>query len=87
MWNKYLKYLGYFRKEITMSEIQLTGSNIPREVMKQEPAETAGTIASASNTPSPLFNAVPSVSSETAGTIASSNTSSSSSGGSTSFVC
>jgi len=71
-----------------MSEIQLTNSQLPKQIVK-EPAETAGTIASASNTPSPLFNAVPSVSSETAGTIASSNTSNagSSSSSSTNYVC
>ena len=57
----------------------------PKKFQKQEApqqnVETGGVIAS--NTPSPLFNAAPSV--ETGGSIASSGTSSS--GGGTSFVC
>ena len=75
-----------------MTEINLN-ANVQKQAPKQEQlAETAGTIASVqtTNTGSPLFNAVV----ETAGTIASSGTSSassssssSSSGGSTSFVC
>ena len=57
--------------------------NLSKQEVKTEPVETGGVIASnTTNTPSPLFNAVPSI--ETSGSIASS---SSSSGGSTSFVC
>ena len=67
-----------------MSEVSLN-TNVPKQEAKVEAVETGGVIASANtNTPSPLFNAVPSV--ETGGSIASSS-SSSSSGGSTSFVC
>ena len=52
---------------------------------KETPVETGGVIAS--NTPSPLFNAMPSV--ETGGSIASNSSSSSggSSSGGTNYVC
>ena len=60
-----------------------------KEDLKQAPAvETGGVLASATNTPSPLFNAV-SAGVETGGVVASNNssTSSPSSGGGVSFTC
>lgn len=61
-----------------MSEVNLNLASVKPQELKQDTAvETAGTLAS--NTPSPLFNAAPSV--ETAGSIASSGGSSSSGGG------
>lgn len=66
-----------------MSDLSLN-TNVAKQDTRIEAVETGGVIASAdTNTPSPLFNAVPSV--ETGGSIASS--SSSSGGSSTSFVC
>ena len=68
-----------------MSEVSLN-TNLSKQEPRVEPVETGGVIASNNtNTPSPLFNAVPSV--ETGGSIASSSSSSSSGGSSTSFVC
>ena len=67
-----------------MSEVSLN-SNVPNQEPRIESVETSGVIASNStNTPSPLFSAVPSV--ETSGSIASSSPSLSG-GSSTSFVC
>ena len=73
-----------------MSDLSLNKTNVGKqpqlEVEKKEtPVETGGVLAS--NTPSPLFKAVPSV--ETGGSIASSSSSSSggSSSGGTSYVC
>lgn len=61
-----------------MSDLSLN-SNLSKQEVKVEPVETGGVIASnTTNTPSPLFNSLPSV--ETSGSIASS-------GGSTSYVC
>ena len=69
-----------------MSDLSVN-TNVPKQDARLEAVETGGVIASAdTNTPSPLFNAVPSV--ETGGSIASSSSGgSSSAGGSTSFVC
>ncbi|MBQ4646959.1 MAG: hypothetical protein IJB79_06390 [Candidatus Gastranaerophilales bacterium] len=70
-----------------MSEVSLNTNVQPKKETHIEAVETGGVIASNTNTPSPLFNAVPAAPSvETGGSIASSS-SSSSSGGSTSFVC
>lgn len=73
-----------------MSDLSLNQTNVGKQPQlelekKETPIETSGVLAS--NTPSPLFNAVPSV--ETGGSIASSSSSSSggSSSGGTSFVC
>ena len=69
-----------------MSEVSLNKALQPKQEKPMEAVETGGIIASNTNTPSPLFNAVPAV--ETGGSIASNSSSSgSSSGGSTSFVC
>ena len=66
-----------------MSELSLNPSVKQKKEILPEAVETGGSIASANtNTPSPLFNAVPSV--ETSGSIASS---SSSNGSSANFVC
>lgn len=69
-----------------MSDLSVK-TNVAKQDARVEPVETGGVIASAdTNTPSPLFNAVPSA--ETGGSIASSSSGgSSSAGGSTSFVC
>lgn len=68
-----------------MSDLQVNTSVQQKQDFKAETVETGGVIASANtNTPSPLFSAVPSA--ETGGSIASSS-SSSSGGSSTSFVC
>ena len=73
-----------------MSDLSLNQTSVGKqsqlEIEKKEtPVETGGAIAS--NTPSPLFNAVPSV--ETGGSIASGSSSSSGgfSSGGTSYVC
>ena len=74
-----------------MSDLSLNQSFVGKQPQldvekKETPVETGGVIAS--NTPSPLFNAVPSV--ETGGSIASSSSPSSSGGsssGGTSYVC
>ena len=74
-----------------MSDLKVNQPNVKpdlKEEPKQAPtAETGGILASATNTPSPLFNAVPS-SAETGGVVASSSSSSTSnSSGSVSFTC
>ncbi len=73
-----------------MSDLSLNQTNVGKQPKldvekKETPIEVGGVLAS--NTPSPLFNAVPSV--ETGGSIASSSSSSSggSSSGGTSYVC
>ena len=65
-----------------MSEVNLNLANVkPQEKKPDTAVETGGILAS--NTPSPLFNAV-----ETSGSIASSNSSSpSGTSGGTSYVC
>ena len=61
-----------------MSEVNLNLASVKPQEMKQDTAvETGGVLAS--NTPSPLFSAAPSV--ETGGSIASAGGSSSSGGG------
>lgn len=64
-----------------MADLSVNKPNTQQDLKQDAPAanavETGGVIASASNTPSPLFSAVPSV--ETGGSIASSAPSSSSS--------
>lgn len=66
-----------------MSDLSIN-TNMQQKGTKMAPVETGGVIASNdTNTPSPLFNAAPSV--ETGGSIASSGASSG--GSSTSFVC
>ena len=73
-----------FRKEITMSEVNLNLAGLKQQEMKPETTvETGGVIAS--NTPSPLFTAAPATSVETGGSIASSG--GSSSGGGFSMSC
>ena len=68
-----------------MSEVSINLSNQQPQLKEEQigGVETAGTIAKATNTPSPLFNAV-----ETSGSIASSNSSDSSgTSGGTNYVC